>query len=54
MSKTGQWIFEMQEDAGQMTQDEFLGKHGEMALSIWHEVQEEADEENFMEMDDGA
>ena len=54
MSKTGQWIFEMQEDAGQMTRDEFLGKHGEMALSIWHEVQEEADEANFMEMDDGA
>ena len=32
MSKTGQWIFEMQEDAGQMTQDEFLGKHGETGI----------------------
>jgi hypothetical protein len=51
MSKTGQWVFEMQEDAYDMTLEEFVEKHGETASSIWHEVQEEAD---FMEMDDGA
>jgi len=42
MSKTGQWVFEMQEDAYDMTLEEFVEKHGETASSIWHEVQEEA------------
>jgi len=50
MSKTGQWVFEMQEDAYDMTLEEFVEKHGEMALSIWYECQEE----HSMEMDDGA
>ncbi|MDC0002555.1 hypothetical protein OAE10_00930 [bacterium] len=51
MSKTGQWVFEMQEDAYDMTLAEFVEKHGVTQQNVWHEVQEEAD---YMEMDDGA
>jgi hypothetical protein len=51
MSKTGQWVFEMQEDATQMTLEEFVEKHGETAASVWYEVREESD---YLEMDDGA
>ncbi len=51
MSKTGQWVFEMQEDASQMTLEEFIEKHGQTAKDVWHEVWAEAD---YMEMDDGA
>jgi len=50
MSKTGQWVFEMQEDAYDMTLEEFVAKHGETSSSIWYETQEE----NTLEMDDGA
>lgn len=52
MSKTGQWVFEMQEDAYDMTLEEFVEKHGQTAENIWYETQEQAD--NSMEMDDGA
>jgi hypothetical protein len=38
MSKTGQWVFEMQEDASDMTLAEFIAKHGESASSIWYET----------------
>jgi len=40
MSKTGQWVFEMQEDASDMTLAEFIAKHGESASSIWYETNE--------------
>ena len=53
MSKTGQWVFEMQEDAQQMTLEEFIEKHGKSQEAVWHEVWAEADYD-FMEMDDGA
>ncbi len=64
MSKTGQWVFEMQEDAYDMTLAEFIKKHGESQSTVWHEVQDEingdsVDSESYwgsfdMEMDDGA
>jgi methenyltetrahydromethanopterin cyclohydrolase len=53
MSKTGQWVFEMQEDATQMTLEEFAEKHGKAQEAVWHEVWAQADYD-FMEMDDGA
>ena len=53
MSKTGQWVFEMQEDAQQMTLEEFVEKHGKTQEAVWHEVWAQADYD-FMEMDDGA
>ena len=55
MSKVGQWVFEMQEDAYDMTLAEFIRKHGASQESVWHEVQQGIDGmREFMEMDDGA
>mgnify|MGYP001189273472 FL=1 len=41
MSKTGAWYMSMQEDAGDLTKDEFIKKHGEHNLDVWTEVHEE-------------
>tara|TARA_R100001460_G_scaffold63736_5_gene103941 strand:+ start:192 stop:428 length:237 start_codon:yes stop_codon:yes gene_type:complete len=41
MSKTGAWYLDMQEDAGNLTKDEFIKKHGEHNLDLWNEVHEE-------------
>jgi phage-related protein len=55
MSKVGQWVFEMQEDAYDMTLEQFIRKHGESQACVWHEVQDSIENEpDFMEMDDGA
>tara|TARA_R110000851_G_scaffold46355_3_gene112812 strand:+ start:3319 stop:3495 length:177 start_codon:yes stop_codon:yes gene_type:complete len=58
MSKTGNWVFEMQEDAYDMTLAEFINKHGKSQAQVWHEVQEDSIDVNeywgSFEMDDGA
>ena len=64
MSKIGNWVLEMQEDAADMTLAEFNNKHGESQSTVWDEVQREMEEdaptpEDYwgaceMEMDDGA
>ena len=64
MSKTGQWVFEMQEDAQWCSRDVFIRKHGVSQVAVWDEVQAEmngdsVDPESYwgsfdMEMDDGA
>ena len=57
MSKTGNWVFAMQEDACYMTLTEFNKTYGEANADVWHEVQLEAEAEGFaevLEMDDGA
>jgi hypothetical protein len=61
MSKTGQWVFEMQQDAYEMNFSQFIEKHGSIAAEIWHEVRfgndrdvEPVFEEDYVEMDDGA
>ena len=41
MSKTGAWVLDMQEDAGNLTKEEFIKKHGEHNLDLWIEVHEE-------------
>ena len=41
MSKTGAWVLDMQEDAGNLTKEEFIKKHGEHNLDLWEEVHEE-------------
>ena len=41
MSKTGAWVLQMQEEAAEMTKDEFIKKHGEHNLDLWEEVHEE-------------
>jgi len=35
MSKTGQWVYTMQEDAEAMTRNEFIKKHGINQVDIW-------------------
>jgi hypothetical protein len=57
MSKVGQWVFEMQEDAYEMEFEEFIEKHGSSQAPVWYEVRESIDNEHdnfFMDMDDGA
>lgn len=58
MSKVGQWVFEMQEDACQMNLAEFIEKHGYSRAEIWNDIHFGNDqylEPDFeMEMDDGA
>jgi len=39
MSKMGNWVFEMQEDAGDMTLGEFTHKYGYSHAEVWHDVQ---------------
>lgn len=41
MSKMGQWVMEMQEDAVSMTQEDFVNKHGVSQKNVWEEVQDE-------------
>jgi len=43
MSKTGQWLLQMQEDAQVMTKDQFISEHSKSQVHIWEEVQEEMD-----------
>lgn len=38
MSRTGQWVFEMQQDAAEMTLSQFIEKHGAYAAEVWHDV----------------
>ena len=61
MSKTGQWVFEMQCDAAEMTFSQFIEKHGTIAAEIWHQVHfgDERDvepvfDEEYEVMDDGS
>ena len=38
MSKVGQWVMEMQEDAYDMTEAEFIKVHGASNRSVWESV----------------
>ena len=38
--KVKAWLMEMEEDAAEMTRDEFMDKHGEYQLDIWDRVNE--------------
>lgn len=38
MSKTGQWVFAMQEDAIDMTLSQFIDKYGYSQAEVWHDV----------------
>lgn len=41
MSKVGQWIMEMEEDATCMTADEFSKKHGSNCMDVFERIQGE-------------
>ena len=49
MSKTGQWLLQMQEDAQVMAKDEFISEHCKSQVHIWEEVQEEMQQEINLE-----
>ena len=38
MSKMGNWVMEMQEDAAEMSLSKFIRAHGRSQASIWREV----------------
>ena len=38
MSKMGQWVFELQQDAMEMNFSQFVEKHGFSAAEIWQET----------------
>ena len=38
--KVKAWLMEMEEDAAEMTRDEFIDKHGEYEADIWDCVNE--------------
>ena len=42
MSKTGQWVMGMQEDATWMSRDAWAAKHGASNLPLYDETQEDA------------
>ena len=44
MSKTGQWILGMQEDATWMSRDVFIRVHGISQVDIWEKIQSGEDE----------
>ena len=61
MSKIGNWVLEMQEDATWSSKEVFMRKHGVAHGDVWEEVQrqieDELEPENYwghFEMDDGA
>ena len=58
MSKIGNWVLEMQEDAQWCSREVFIRKHGITQADVWDEVQRQMDEDGYdhyeMEMDDGA
>ena len=64
MSKIGNWVLEMQEDAAWSSKEVFCRKHGVSQGDVWEEVQRQMDDDavepqaywghHDMEMDDGA
>lgn len=57
MSKMGQLVFEMQENAADMTRSDFAFKYGTANLAVWDEVTGfgwDELEPDYVEMDDGA
>lgn len=58
MSKVGQWVLEMQEDAAWTSKEVFCRKHGIAQGDVWEEVQRQMEEDGYdhyeLEMDDGA
>ena len=45
MSKTGQWVYEMQEDSWHLPREEWIEKHGELNVDIWDTEHEKMKDE---------
>lgn len=50
MSKVGQWILGMEEDAAVMTAEEFVKLHGDSCLDVWNRVN--GPDDSFWELDE--
>ena len=54
MSKTGQWVYEMQEDSWSMPREEWVQKHGETHVEVWdtehNKMKEECTSEEINQM----
>ena len=46
MSKTGQWVLQMEEDAQDMTREEFIKRHGLYGVDIWDSIHNEMIDES--------
>ena len=46
MSKTGRWVLQMEEDAQDMTREEFIKKHGLYGVDIWDSIHNEMIDES--------
>ena len=38
MGKVKEWLMKLEEDAAEMTRDEFIDRHGEYEADIWDRV----------------
>lgn len=47
MSKVGQWVMEMQEDAAWMSKHVFINVHGISQVDIWEQVQRQDNGEDY-------
>ena len=58
MSKIGNWVVEMQEDATWSSRHVFIRRHGLSNVAVWDEVHRQMEEDvpdyYELEMDDGA
>ena len=45
MSKTGQWVLEMQEDRWHLHREEWIQKHGESHVEVWDTEHDKIKEE---------
>ena len=52
MGKVKQWLMEMEEDAVDMTRDEFIDRHGEYQVDVWDTVNS-VDPDSFMQIKHG-
>ena len=50
--KVKAWLMEMEDDALEMTRDEFIAEHGEYQVDIWDTVNE-VDADSYIQMKRG-
>ncbi len=52
MGRVKEWLMKLEEDAAEMTRDEFIDKHGEYQSDVWDRVNE-VDAESYVRMKRG-
>jgi hypothetical protein len=51
MGRVSDWLIEMEEDAGHLTKDEWIAKHGSQRKEIWDKAHGEIKEQLEMDID---